>query len=448
MTAQTKTIGILKETRPYETRVPLIPQDLAQILRQPWAKSVRFLVQSSATRAYTDREFVAAGASLQDDLSESDVIMAVKEVPVNSLLPGKTYLCFAHVIKGQPENMPLLRAFLEQKITLIDYELITDPQGRRLVFFGRSAGQVGMFETLRALGLRLQEQGKSCLFQKLKPIYNYRDLAEAKKHLSQLGEALKHEPKLLGITDYPVVFAFTGLGNVGKGALEIFDLLPVQEVLPQELLTLEQKENNSPGILYKVLFEREDTLRNRQKLFDLEQYLANPPNYHSIFPTYLPYISVLVNCVYWKPGQPQLLSAEELKQAWKSGNRRLQVVGDISCDPPDGSLACTVKAVDLHHPTYTYYPNNGNISDDYNSEGITVLAVANLPTGIPRDASAAFSQMLKSFIQDLINADYHDADLFSELPPPVAQAVITHQGRLMPNYEYLQEYLSVTSSSF
>ena len=436
-----QTIGILRETKPYESRVPLVPQDLAEIGQQSWAKSLGFLVQPSPTRAYADPDWVAVGALIQKDLSDCKLIMGIKEVPVEWLISGKTYVCFAHVIKGQKQNLPLLQALLQQKITLIDYELITDAEGKRLVFFGRSAGHAGMLETLRAFGLRLKAQEKSCIFQQLKPIYEYRNLAEAKEHLGYLGQEIEHNPRLLGMQDVPVVFAFTGLGNVGKGALEIFDLLPVKEVRPQELPMLFQRSDQHREGLHKVLFEQEDTLRNQQGGFDFEEYAANPQKYRSILAQYLPYISVLVNCVYWKPGQPRLLSVEDLKTAEESQKSRLQVVGDISCDPPDGSVACTVKAVDLHHPLYTYYPNQGTIADGIDAQGITVLGVSNLPAGIPQDASEAFSKMLKPWVKDLLDADYRNPDLSQELPPPLAKAVITHQGSLMRDYQYLRNYM-------
>ena len=436
-----QTIGILRETKPYESRVPLIPQDIEEILRQSWAKSVSFSVQPSPTRAYADRDFAAVGALIQQDLSECRLIMGIKEVPVEWLISNKTYVCFAHVIKGQKQNMPLLQALLQQNITLIDYELITDTQGKRLVYFGRSAGHAGMFETLRALGLRLKAQGKACIFQQLKPIYEYRNLAAAKEHLRHLGQEIERNPHLLGMEDIPVVFAFTGLGNVGKGALEIFDLLPVQEVMPQELSMLYERSERPRAGLYKVLFEQEDTLRNQQGRFDFDEYATHPQNYRSIFAQFLPYISVLVNCVYWQPGQPRLLSVEDLQAAEESQKSRLQVVGDISCDPPDGSVGCTVKGVDLHHPLYTYYPLQGTTSDSIEPSGITVLGVSNLPAGIPQDASEAFSQMLKPWIRDLLEADYRNPDLSKELPSPLAKAVITHQGSLMRDYQYLRNYL-------
>ena len=437
MTSQT--IGILRETKPYESRVPLVPQDMADILQQPWAKSLGFVVQPSPTRAYADQDFAAAGAIIQDDLSNCKVIMGIKEVPVEWLIAGKTYGCFAHVIKGQQQNMLLLQALLQQNITLIDYELITDADNRRLIFFGRSAGHAGMFETLRGFGLRLKAQGKSCIFEQLNPIYEYRNLSEAKDHLRRLGQAIAQNPHRLGMGDRPIVFAFTGLGNVGKGALEIFEILPNQEVKPNELPTLYEKAGQ--GGLYKVLFEQEDTLRNQQGQFNFEDYVAHPQTYRSIFAQYLPYISVMVNCVYWKPGQPRVLSAEDLKTAEGHQPSRLQIVGDISCDPPDGSVACTVKAVDLHHPFYTYYPNHGTTADGIDPHGITVLGVSNLPAGIPQDASAIFSQMLKPWVKDLLEADYHNPDLIQELPPPLAKAAITHQGQLMSDYQYLKSYL-------
>ncbi|MDJ0678984.1 MAG: hypothetical protein QNJ18_03880 [Xenococcaceae cyanobacterium MO_167.B52] len=434
-------IGILRETKPYESRVPLVPQDLAEILQQSWAKSLEFLVQPSPTRAYADGDFAAVGALIEQDLSECQLIMGIKEVPVEWLIANKTYICFSHVIKGQKQNMPLLQALLQQHITLIDYEVITDAKGKRLVFFGRSAGHAGMVETLRAFGLRLKAQEKACIFQELKPIYDYRNLAAAKEQVRYLGQEIEQNPALLGMEEIPLVFAFTGLGNVGKGALEIFDLLPVQEIRPEELPMLFQRSEQARGGLYKVLFEQEDTLRNQQGRFDVQEYAAHPQNYHSIFVQYLPYISVLVNCVYWQPGQPRLLSVEDLQAAEASQKSCLQVVGDISCDPPDGSVGCTVKAVDLHHPLYTYYPIQGITSDSIEPSGITVLGVSNLPAGIPQDASEAFSQMLKPWVKDLLEADYRNPDLSKELPPALAKAVITHQGSLMKDYQELRHYL-------
>ena len=84
---------------------------------------------------------------------------------------------FAHVIKGQAYNMPMLRRLMELGCTLIDYEKVIDDNGRRLIFFGRHAGLAGMIETLHALGQRLAWEGIPTPFAELRHAYEYHDLA-------------------------------------------------------------------------------------------------------------------------------------------------------------------------------------------------------------------------------------------------------------------------------
>ncbi len=119
-----------------------------------------------------------------EDLSPYPVIFAVKEMPLDFFEPGKTYAFFAHVIKGQPYNMPMLQRMLDLGCNLIDYEKVSDEKGRRLIFFGRHAGIAGMIETLWPLGQRLDWEGIPTPFSQLRHTYEYKDLVEAKEAVS------------------------------------------------------------------------------------------------------------------------------------------------------------------------------------------------------------------------------------------------------------------------
>lgn len=96
---------------------------------------------------------------IREDISDANVIFGVKQVPIDALIPGKTYCFFSHTIKAQESNMPLLDAILEKNIRLIDYERIVDESGQRQVAFGKYAGVAGMINILHGLGLRLLALG-------------------------------------------------------------------------------------------------------------------------------------------------------------------------------------------------------------------------------------------------------------------------------------------------
>ena len=102
----------------WERRTPLIPRDARQTLQET---SVQFLVESSAKRCFIDSDYADAGAEISHGMSEGDVILGVKEIPLEKLLPRKAYLFFSHTVKGQSQNMPMLKRIIELQATLIDY---------------------------------------------------------------------------------------------------------------------------------------------------------------------------------------------------------------------------------------------------------------------------------------------------------------------------------------
>lgn len=431
------TIGIRRENdRKFEARTPLLPEHVRQIIQQ--FPQVKFLVQPSPLRAYPDSAYAAAGATIQADLAAADLILCIKEVYPEQLIDGKTYLVFAHVIKGQTDNMPILQELLDRRITLVDYESIVDESRRRTVFFGRSAGHAGMLETLRALGKRLAALGTPSVFSQIKPIYDYPDLAAALTHLEELAEVIRQTPAATGIGPYPAMFAVAGLGNVGQGAIDIFEHLPHQVVSPSELASL--PESSQPGLVLCKL-GKADLLRNEAGVFDAVGYAANPFSHHSILPELLPHLTALLNCVFYAPQFPKILPQPAFRAAWLDRPQRLQVVGDLSCDPPDGSVACSVTAGDLYNPVFDYDPATEQLFAEFRADSVTVMAIDNLCAGLPVDASEAFSTMLMPYLEGLIHADWAHPGLPEGLPDAVARAVVTHQGQLTQQFAYLQQPL-------
>ena len=89
----TTTIGLLKEGKiPPDNRVALTPAQCKWLQKN--FPGLRILVQSAPHRCYTDAEYKRAGVELRDDLGECDILLGIKEVPVDDLIPGKTYLFF------------------------------------------------------------------------------------------------------------------------------------------------------------------------------------------------------------------------------------------------------------------------------------------------------------------------------------------------------------------
>ena len=241
-----KRIGIRYEDKyVMERRVPLVPAHIKKLVRD---EGLEFFVETSAKRVFADEEFEAAGATVTDDLSSCQVIFGVKEVPVDRLEADKTYIYFSHVIKGQKHNMDMLRRLMELKCNLIDYERIVDEMGRRLIFFGRYAGLAGMVNSLWSLGQRLEESGIITPFLDIAQTHTYHSLGEARKVVSKVGQKIIE--KGLPAELKPLVIGITGYGNVAQGAQEIASLLPVKEILPDELAGLHKHEHLPCNIIY------------------------------------------------------------------------------------------------------------------------------------------------------------------------------------------------------
>jgi saccharopine dehydrogenase (NAD+, L-lysine-forming) len=436
-------VGLRREDKnEWERRVPVTPQDAAELQEQ----GIQVIAQTSDVRAFTDDEFAAAGIAVEEDLVACPVILGIKEMPEAFFEPGKTYVFFAHVIKGQPANMPMLRRLLDLGCTLIDYERVVDDMGRRLIFFGWHAGVAGMIDTLWALGNRLAWRGIASPFAELGQTHTYHNLAEAQVALKQLQTRISTEGLPEEIT--PLLIGIAGYGNVSQGAQSMLDLLPIIEIEPEEVAATAMGSDSSRNHIYKAVFKEQHMVEPAAvgSVFELQDYYNHPEKYKGVFAQYVPHLTVLVNAIYWTERYPRLVTRAVLKQLFDEprlphdNGPRLQVIGDISCDV-NGAIECTVKATDPGDPVYVYDPTNGSIRDGHEGPGVVVMAVEILPSELPREASADFSRVLKPFVPAIAECDYSLPFEDCTLPLEIKRAVIAYQGRLTPDYQYIRTFL-------
>jgi len=431
-------VGIRREDKNrWERRAPLTPLQVSELVAE---RGMRFRVQPSEVRVFADTEYEAAGAEIAEDLAPCRVVLGIKEIPAEKLLPGKTYLYFSHTIKGQKANMPALARMLALGSTLLDYERVVDTQGRRLIFFGRHAGHAGMIDALWALGRRLRYEGVASPFEHVRRAHEYADFDRATDHISALGQQLRDT----GLPDAlrPVVVAFTGSGHVTHGASEVLERLPFLSVLPAELPELAKDPDRPRNVVYSVLLQRRDRYRRiGGGELDPGELSEHPERYESAVPDLLPYVTVLVNGVYWDPRQPRLVTLDDLRALWAAERQpKLRVLADITCDV-GGSIEANVQATDPGDPVYVWEPATGRHVMGVEGVGPVVLAVENLPCELPREASERFGDSLHRFLPALVRCDWTAPLESLELPPELSSGLIAHAGRLAPRYAWLASCL-------
>lgn len=442
-----KILGIRREDASiWERRAPLAPSHVRKLTK----RGVRVLVQPSNRRAYPLQAYLNAGAVIQEDISDAPVIIGVKQVPVDSLLPNKTYVFFSHTIKAQEDNMPLLDIVLERNIRLIDYEkMVSDSQ--RVVAFGRYAGIAGMINILHGLGLRLLALGHHTPFMHIGPAHNYRNSGMARQAVRDCGYevALGMMPRSIG----PLTFVFTGSGNVSQGAQEIFQDLPFEYVEPKDLPQVAQF--GQPTKIYASVVRREDHLvRKDGARFDADEYEAHPELYYSNFAANIaPFASVIVNCIYWAINSPKLLTIPDAKRLLQSSSQpwlptsqgspalphRLLAICDISADP-GGSIEFMAECTTIDAPFCLYDADYNRHSDNnFSGPGVLVCSIDNMPTQIPLEATDAFGNMLYPYIQDIVQSDATKPFEEENFDPVVSGAIIASNGKLTPNFEYIMD---------
>lgn len=438
-----KCVGIVREVyNKWERRAPLTPAHVQELV----SRGVQVLVQPSTARVFSDEQYKRAGATLSEDLGAASVIVGVKQVPEPALLPDKTYLFFSHTIKAQPENMALLDAVLQRRVTLIDYECITEQglnSGKRLIAFGGNAGRAGMIAGFRGLGERLINMGVSTPFVNVASAYMYADLEHAKDAVEAAGKRIRSDglPKALA----PMAFAFTGNGNVSKGAQEIFKLMPHEMVHPSELPNLPQNNH----VLYGTVIDDPSFLVKPKPGYTGETtraaYYQNPHQYDGVFhEKVLPYTSMLVNCMYWDDRFPRLVTREQVRQLRAGGNQKLLGIADISCDI-GGSVEFLERATEIERPFALYDVAEDKMREDGDSrglegdDGIMMMGVDILPSELARESSQQFGDRLLAYVTALSSAALSSVPLHEQkdLPPELRGACIATKGVLTPKYEYI-----------
>lgn len=433
-------VGIRREDKNrWERRVPLIPSQVKEIIQN---HPVEIWMQPSAIRVFTDQEYAQEGVKISEDLSSCSLVLGVKEIPVDFFRPGMSYMFFSHTIKGQEYNMPMLERMIELRNTLIDYERVVDEKGQRLVFFGTQAGQAGMIDTLCIFGQKAKREGLDNPFEKIRLAYQYGSLVDAKEVIKKVGWQI-HDSGFNPCLS-PLICGFAGYGRVSQGAQEIFDLLPVEEINPKKLGSFIKERNYSSHRVYKVVFKEKDMVRRISPTsgFDLQEYYDHPEKYESIFESYLPFLSILVNCIYWTPRYPHFVTKRFLRHLWQKENSPfLRVIGDISCDV-EGAIECTVRPTNPGNPVYIYDPIEGKAIDGIEGRGVAVMATDNLPAELSLESSIFFSNSLFPFVPGLAQADYTQTFEDCDIPFPIKKAVILYRGKFTPDYEYMKKFVS------
>jgi alpha-aminoadipic semialdehyde synthase len=432
-------VGVRREDKTvWERRVPVTPDDAAYLRRE---QGIEVVVQPSPIRAFTAAEFEAAGAIVQEDLSACPVVLGIKEMPDEAFRPGGAYVFFAHVIKGQEYNMPMLRRMMELGCTLIDYERVVDDKNRRLIFFGWHAGVAGAIDTHWALGQRLAWEGIPNPFSGLRQTHTYHELAEAKAALAQVRERIEKDGLPKELT--PLMVGVAGYGNVSRGVQEILHLLPTIEIEPEEVASVAADPAVSRHHVYVAVFKEWHIVEPAVPgaAFELQDYYTHPEKYTGVFERYLPHLTVLVNAIFWTKAYPRLVTTAYLRTLFGAEEKpRLRVIGDISCDI-EGAIQCTVKATPPGDPVYVYHPAAGEVVDGYQGPGVVVLAVDILPAELPREASDYFSHVLRPLIPAIARCDFSVPFAECNLPAEIKRAVIVYRGELTPDYQYIQKYL-------
>lgn len=393
-------IGLIKEGKiPADNRVALTPAQCKWIHRN--APHIQVIAQSSPHRCFSDREYLVAGTAVKEDMSECDILLGIKEVPDEELIPGKTYLFFSHTKKKQPHNQHLLRAILDKKIRLVDYECLEHEDGQRIIGFGFFAGVVGAHNGMMAYGNR------TGLF-KLDRVYKQRSFRE-----------LIHN--YFGLKLPSVKIAVAGSGRVAHGIVEVMNLMGIHEVEPEDYL----KRRFS----YPVYTQLKGSELYRNKItgkYSREEFHEYPEQYECKFLPYAAQTDILMNGVYWEKNVPRLFEKDDAR----TDNFIIQTIADIT-DDVNGSVPVNVGDQTIEDPIYGIDKTTLQKTAPYLKNSIDIMAVGNLPNELPRDASRYFGeQLIKHVLEDLIG---NSSDI-------IERATITKDGKLTEPYEYLQDY--------
>jgi saccharopine dehydrogenase (NAD+, L-lysine-forming) len=393
-------IGLIREGKiPQDNRVALTPSHCKWLHMN--FDDVQVIAQQSNSRCYTDKEYERAGVEVKEDLSECNLLLGIKEVPVDMLLEGKTYMFFSHTKKMQPANQKLFKAMLDKKITLIDYECLEHDDGTRIIGFGFFAGIVGAHNGMMAYGSRtgtfkLQRVGSVNSFQKL--IHTY-----------------------FGLRLPNIKIAVTGTGRVAHGVLEIMNLLGIHEVETDEYMDTRFTYPVYVHLKGTDLYAHKETGK-----YNRNDFHANPQNYNCRFTEYISSTDILINGIYWEKNIPRLFAMEDLRKE----DFRIQTIADIT-DDLNGSVPCNLGDSTIADPVYGVDKNSFEKTAPYLPNSVDVMAVGNLPNELSRDASRYFGEQLIKFVLDDIRLGG------SKL---IDHATMVDAGKLNEPYLYMKDY--------
>lgn len=395
-------IGILRESKKGESRTPLTPTQAAFLRKE---LDIDIVVQTSPSRCYHDREYQDAGVPVVSMMEDCDIIMAVKEVPPESLLPGRIYMMFSHTIKMQSRNRPLLVAALEKKVKLIDYELLTNTHGQRLIAFGHFAGVVGAHNAMWTYGKR------TGTFE-LPRMYEIKEYSKAISVYNQ--------------TEFPPLkIVLTGTGRVGTGALLTLQDMGIAQVDPAQYL-----QRNFDVPVFTQLLPHHYAKHKDGDIFDKSIFYNDPGQFESSFLPYAHDSDIMINGIYYVQESPAFFTPEDMQDP----RFKIQVIADISCDlAPLGAVPSTFYATTIKDPVYGYIPQSGTVGPPFTPGYIDMMTIDNLPNEIPREASKAFGkQFIKRIMGELIKTEPSDM---------IEHATIAEDGKLRPAYQYLQKWV-------
>jgi saccharopine dehydrogenase (NAD+, L-lysine-forming) len=393
-------IGLIREGKvPADNRVALAPSQCKWLEKN--IPGTKIIAQSSVNRCFSDEEYIQAGIEVKEDLQECNLLLGIKEVAVDQLIPDKKYLFFSHTRKKQPHNRAMMHTMMDQGITLIDYECLEHEDGQRIIGFGFFAGIVGAHNGIMAYGKRTS----AYQLGRVVDVKDYRELIHT----------------YFGLKLPNLKIAVTGSGRVAHGILEIMNLMDVQEVEPEEYTS---RSFNYPVYVH---LKGSDLYRNSVTgLYNRDDFHNNPEHYHCIFEAYCAHTDILMNGIFWDTGIPRLFSMETLAQT----DFRIQTIADIT-DDKNGSVPCNLGDATIDDPVYGIDKMTGEKTAPYLPGSLDLMAVGNLPNELPRDASLFFGEQLIKYVLNDLRIGYSDT---------LERATILKAGKLTEHFSYLSDY--------
>lgn len=399
-------IGLIRETKiPEDNRVAMTPKQ-AYDLEQRFP-GLKIMVQSSPTRAYSDKEYEDAGLTVCDDVSGCDVLFGIKEAAIDTLIPNRHYFFFGHIAKFQEYNRPLLQSFLKKDLTFTDYEYLVDENGQRLVAFGWFAGIVGCYYTLRGWGMR-------------KGTYTL-----PAPHLHLTKEEIIDNLRKISIGNIKILV--TGTGRVSHGAQYILDSIGVRKVSIEEYL---QITTPAEPIYCVAAVDELVKPRNGEVAFEFADFCKNPGNYESDFARFAKSTDILLSCHFWEHDQPVYLDWED----YTKPDFRIRMIGDITCDI-QGSIKSTLRSSTHADPFFDYNPQTRSEQPAFSADSnVTVMAVDTCPNALPRETSEFFGgKLIEEVLTEMIDKGTDDTEI-------VDRATIVREGELNTPFKYLSEF--------